>query len=115
VYISNAKKITAAGVDAPGAAKVTKKSLVGPGHGWKGWVMRLFTIAPGGHTPRHTHPWPHINYVVEGEGILYLGGKENLVEPGSVAYIPGGEEHQFMNRSRREFTFICIVPEEGDA
>lgn len=73
-----------------------KQTLIGPQEGWEGWGMRLFTLAPGGNTPRHTHPWPHINYIVSGEGVLYLGGKENNIGPGYVAYITNGAEHQFI-------------------
>lgn len=92
----------------------TKQVLVGPEQGWQGWVMRLFTLDEKGHSPLHAHAWPHINYVVRGKGVLYLDGDHFDLEPGSVAYVPGGAEHQFSNSSTEEFAFICIVPEEGD-
>lgn len=114
MYLESSKNIKAIPVNAAGAANVIKQSLVGPAQGWRGWVMRLFTLKGGGHTPRHAHPWPHINYMVSGKGILYLDGKEYTVEPGFVAYIPGEAEHQFKNSGDQEFSFICIVPEEGD-
>lgn len=114
MYVGNVKNIQGITLNAPGIAGVFKQSLVGPAQGWEGWVMRLFTLGREGHTPRHSHPWPHINYVASGKGILYLDGKEHTVEPGSVAYIPGGAEHQFRNTGQEEFSFICIVPEEGD-
>ncbi|RJX21018.1 MAG: cupin domain-containing protein [Desulforudis sp.] len=114
MFVESMKNIESIQVCVPGVSNVLRQTLVGPKQGWDGWVMRLFTIGPDGHTPRHTHPWPHINYVVSGKGILYLDGKENAVEPGYVAYIPGGAEHQFQNRSEQEFAVICIVPEEGD-
>lgn len=114
MYVDNVKNIKTISVNAPGALKALKQTLVGPAQGWEGWVMRLFTLGGNGHTPRHSHPWPHINYIVSGEGTLFLDGKEHSVGPGSVAYIPGGAEHQFQNHSEQEFSFICIVPEEGD-
>mgnify|MGYP000126760819 CR=1 FL=1 len=114
MYVDSVKNIKTINVNAPGANNVIKQTLVGPAQGWEGWVMRLFTLAQGGHTPRHSHPWPHINYIVSGEGTLYLDNKEYAVEPGFVAYIPGGAEHQFKNRGQQDFSFICIVPEEGD-
>ncbi|MDD2587139.1 MAG: cupin domain-containing protein [Syntrophomonadaceae bacterium] len=101
-------------VSAPGAANAIKQSLIGPAQGWEGWVMRLFTLESKGHTPRHSHPWPHINYIVGGQGTLFLEGKEYTVETGGIAYVPGGGEHQFTNLTDKEFSFICIVPEEGD-
>lgn len=93
---------------------VLKKSLIGPKDGWDGWVMRIFHLDKGGYTPRHSHDWPHINYIVSGRGIIYLDGKENAVKKGSYAYIPGGVMHQFRNEGEDELSFICIVPENGD-
>jgi quercetin dioxygenase-like cupin family protein len=75
--------------------------------------MRVFELEPGGFTPRHQHPWPHINYVVQGNGTLYLNGQENPIEAGSYAYVPGNELHQFQNTSNEVLKFICIVPSEG--
>ncbi len=114
MFVESVKNIKAVKVTAPGADNAVKRSLVGPAQGWDGWVMRLFTLAEGGNTPRHSHPWPHINYVVGGTGTLFLDGKDYEVEAGHVAYIPGGAEHQFKNRGKQDFVIICIVPEEGD-
>lgn len=114
MYLESTQNIKKISVNAPGALNVIKQSLVGPDQGWEGWVMRLFTVAPGGQTPRHSHTWPHINYIVSGEGTVYLDGREQSVQPGYSAYVPGGAEHQFINRGQQDFVFICIVPEEGD-
>ncbi len=93
---------------------VLKQVVIGPEQGWKGHVMRMFTLTEGGHTPRHNHPWPHINYIVAGKGVLFHEGKESVLSPGSAAYVPAGTEHQFRNDSPEDFKFICIVPEEGE-
>jgi quercetin dioxygenase-like cupin family protein len=94
--------------------KVVKRLLVGPSDGWQGWALRLFEIEAGGHTPRHDHPWPHINYVTEGCGTLHLDGVDHDVDEGSFAYVPAGATHQFRNTGADTFAFICIVPEEGE-
>lgn len=114
MYISNVKEISKAGVNAPGAANVAKQVLVSPDNGWEGWVMRHFTVGREGCSPRHSHPWPHIVYVTAGEGTLFLNGDNHLLEQGSVAFVPGDSDHQFLNRGDKDFSFICIVPEEGD-
>ncbi|OAT81437.1 cupin domain-containing protein [Desulfotomaculum copahuensis] len=114
MIVAHEKNQPGTAVNTPGAVNVFKKSLVGPAQGWTGWVMRLFTINSGGSTPRHAHPWPHINYILGGRGVLYLEGKENPVEAGCYAYVPGNAEHQFINSGDGDFTFICIVPDEGD-
>lgn len=93
---------------------VTKQSPVGGKEGWNSHVMRVFTVEPGGHTPRHSHPWPHINYVLSGKGELFHQGETSTITGGSVAYVPDNTEHQFINNGTEELRFICIVPTEGD-
>ena len=95
-------------------AGVRKRVLVGPQEGWDGWVMRVFEIAPGGHTPLHRHPWPHINIGLEGHGSLRLDGKDSPMGAGGYAFIPAGAEHQFSNSGEEPCAVVCIVPEEGD-
>lgn len=114
MFVDSVKNIKSIGIEAPGLAKVMKQVLVGPQQGWEGWVMRLFTLGPDGYSPRHSHPWPHINYMVSGRGTLFMNGEEHEVEAGYTAYVPGGVEHQFRNKSGEDFSFICIVPVEGD-
>jgi quercetin dioxygenase-like cupin family protein len=77
--------------------------------------MRILTIEAGGHSPRHQHPWPHINYVIEGKGELYHAGETSTIGPGSVAYLPADTDHQFRNTGSKPLKFICIVPREGEA
>lgn len=110
-HISELAGIPMQGAQVKGAVK---KVLISPADGWEGWVMRVFTLEAGGFTPRHTHPWPHINYITAGEGTLYMDGETYELTEGAYAYVPGGIVHQFQNKSGDDFAFICIVPEEGD-
>jgi quercetin dioxygenase-like cupin family protein len=114
MFISNINVVAKTAVAMAGVSGVTKQSLVGPEQGWEGHVMRLFTLAEGGYTPRHNHGWPHINYIVSGSGTLHMNGTDHPVTAGSVAFVPPGTEHQFRNTGSEDFAFICIVPEEGD-
>jgi quercetin dioxygenase-like cupin family protein len=98
-----------------GIEGVVKRVLVSPEQGWDGWVMRLFDVEPGGHTPRHAHGWPHVNFVTAGHGVLFLDGREHPLKPGSYAFVPSGHEHQFRAAPEAALSFICIVPEDGDA
>lgn len=114
MFASNVKVLEEIKVTAPGVVNAFKKSLIGPKEGWEGWVMRLFTLKDRGNSPRHSHPWPHINYILSGKGILYVEGKDTSLEEGSIAYVPSNVEHQFISTGDEDFVFICIVPEEGD-
>lgn len=99
----------------PSLHAVEKQILIGPDQGWADHVMRLFTLAEGGYAPRHVHPWPHIMYVVEGKGNLFMDGSDYPLIPGSVAYVPADIEHQVSNAGEQDFVFICIVPKIGEA
>ena len=101
-------------LESPELKNVIKRTAISQAEGWDGWAMRIFTLGEGGYTPKHSHNWPHINYITEGEGSLFLDGKENPIKTGDTAYIPAGELHQFQNRGSGNMSFICIVPEEGD-
>ena len=98
-----------------GLVGVTKQLLVSGAEGWDGWAMRLFEVAPGGHTPRHTHAWPHINIVLSGTGMLHIDGEDHAIEPGTSGFVPPGSTHQFTNTGDVPLGFVCIVPEEGEA
>jgi len=113
MIISNEKNVESVAVTHPDALKAAMKTLMGPSEGWDGHVMRIIELEEGGYSPKHTHPWPHINYMIEGKGVLFLNGAETEVEAGSFAYVPAGELHQFKNTGNTMFRFICIVPEEG--
>lgn len=114
MFAESVKNLDEIKVSAPGAVNAFKKSLIGPGEGWEGWVMRLFTLKDRGCSPRHAHPWPHINYILGGQGVLSVEGRETSLEEGSIAYVPSNVEHQFSSTGDNDFVFICIVPEEGD-
>ena len=111
--IGNIKDLEKIIVNHPSAANTAMKVLVSPSEGWKGYVMRVVEVEEGGFTPKHSHPWPHINYFIEGKGELMIDGKINPVEAGSFAFVPNDSLHQFRNTSSVVFKFICIVPEEG--
>lgn len=97
-----------------GAKNVLKKSLISKNEGWEDYVMRYFEVGEGGCSPKHIHPWPHIVYVLGGEGIIEIDGINHDIKEGSYAFIPVDTEHQFLNSVSDNLTFICIVPPEGD-
>ena len=78
------------------------------------FCMRVFTIEPGGFTPRHTHEWEHEVFVHSGKGQVYQNGEWRDLVSGTVVFIPGGEEHQFMNAGAEDFVFICLIPSGVD-
>ncbi len=114
MYVSHRKETEKRRIKNPAVYNVEKQVLIGPEQGWDDYVMRMFTLGPEGYTPRHSHSWPHILYILEGRGTLFMGDDEHALTPGSTAYVTGGVEHQLLNTGKDDFVFICIVPKEGD-
>jgi quercetin dioxygenase-like cupin family protein len=114
MIVAHEREVLATQLNHPEIKNAVKKVLISPKEGWEGYVMRTFELGKGGHTPKHSHAWPHINYITQGKGILHLDGKDYDLEAGSFAYIPNDKIHQFRNNGSEPFVLICIVPEEGD-
>lgn len=115
MFVSHIDDIPGKAIEAEGVRNVTKQILIGAHEGWSDHVMRRFSLEEGGHTPRHTHGWPHIIYVLQGTGTLFLDGKDHPIRAGSTAFVPGGREHQLSQSGEGPMAFLCIVPKEGEA
>ena len=113
MIISELDKVDSVPVVYKEAKGASMRVLISPKEGWEGHVMREFELEPGGYTPKHCHPWPHINYIISGKGHLHFEGTDTEITAGSFAYVPANAEHQFKNLGTDKLKFICIVPEEG--
>ena len=113
MIVSQEQDVMAAAMNSPEVRNAAMKVLVGEKEGWTDYVMRMVELGPDGHSPRHSHPWPHINFMVEGTGSLLMDGKQYPVHAGAYAYVPADTEHQYTNTGDGMFRFICIVPKEG--
>ena len=98
-----------------GVQGVEMRMLIGPDEGAANFHMRQFDVAPGGHTPRHTHEWEHEMYVLAGAGTAWSVDGERAIAAGQCIFVPGGEEHQFRNTGDETLTFLCLVPASGTA
>ena len=96
-----------------GAKGVTKQVPISKADGTPAFSFRVFTIEPGGHTPFHSHPFEHLNYIIEGKGTLVGEKKEFGVKKGDFAMVLPNEKHQYRNASPdMPFVMICAVPKE---
>lgn len=101
--------------DMPGAAHIYKQIPISREHGTPTFSFRVFTLEPGGHTPLHTHPFEHLNYIIEGTGVLVDQGhgREHNLKQGDFVLVLPGETHQYRNTSSSEMmVMICAVPKE---
>ena len=92
------------------AKGVTGRIVIGKEDQADNFCMRIFTVEPGGFTPKHAHDWEHEVFVHSGKGQVYQKGEWCDVQSGAVVFIPRNEEHQFMNRGEEDFIFVCLIP-----
>lgn len=112
--ITNLNNTVKTEVTMEGAVKVTKQLPISGGDGSPAFSFRVFTIEPNGHTPYHTHAFEHLNYIIQGEGIVVTeSGDEKPVRTGDFVLVLPGEKHQYRNASKSSpFVMICAVPKE---
>lgn len=89
---------------------VEERVVIGKEDKAENFCMRVFTVEPGGFTPRHSHDWEHEVFVHSGRGQVYKEGEWHFIEAGTAVFVPANEEHQFMNAGAEDFVFICLVP-----
>lgn len=84
---------------------------LGEDDGVPNFVMRRFTIEPGGRIPTHRHSdIEHEQVVLEGEMVLGLGDETVTVRSGQCVFIPAGVSHWYENRGHDPVRFLCLIP-----
>ena len=76
------EQIESAPVAMEGAVGCRIRCLVGEPDGAPSFSMRQFEVAPGGHTPQHTHAYEHEVYILEGAGAVLQAGREHALRAG---------------------------------
>lgn len=98
------------GDEAPGTSM---RWLIDDAHdGAPVYALRMVEIAPGGHSPHHTHPYEHENFIVDGRGRVLIDGVWHDLKPGDVVFVPPGAVHTYENAGDTAFRFLCGVPVE---
>jgi quercetin dioxygenase-like cupin family protein len=97
-------------VEMEGAVGCQVRWLVGEPDGAPTFAMRQFEVASGGHTPKHSHPYEHEVFVLEGDGVVLEDDVEHPLKTGDVIFVKPDEVHQFRNTGDRPMKFLCMVP-----
>ena len=108
--VKNVESINQKQVDMEGATGCKVRSLLSEADGTPTFAMRQFEVAPGGHTPKHHHPYEHEVFVLEGNGIVIEGDKEHPLAPGDVVFVSPDDIHQFRNTGDAPLKFLCLIP-----
>jgi len=97
-------------VEMEGAEGATIRELLTCREGTPNFAMRMFEVAPGGHTPLHTHPYEHEVFILDGEGELGGGLEARPLRPGDAVFVPPSALHQFRNTGQKTLRFLCLIP-----
>ncbi len=101
-------------VQMEGAVGCRIRRLIGPEDGANRFIMRLFELDPGGHTPHHQHDYEHEVFVLEGIGQVVDGQQQvHPLQPGTVVFVPPNETHQFRNTGSGLLRFLCLIPHQA--
>jgi len=91
------------------AKGVEMRPLITAREGAPHFAMRVFKLAPGGHTPYHSHAWEHEVYILEGTGVVRGAHGERTLRAGDSVFLAPNDEHQF-RAGGTGLQFICCVP-----
>ena len=113
MIIKNLDTVPSQPVNMEGAKNVTVKVIFGPKDNAPTFAMRIFDLAPNGHTPYHAHDFEHEAVILEGQIAAVTPNGPNPLKIGDALLIQAGETHQFKNLSNTEpAKFMCLVPVE---
>lgn len=88
--------------------KVSIQHVIGETTGDFRVIMVHFS--PGAVNVFHTHTFDQVLYVTEGEGIVATGNEEVTVTPGTIIFIPAGENHWHGATRDSAFSHIAVMP-----
>ena len=108
--VQNCEDVAQQPVDMEGSSGCQVRWLISESGGAPNFAMRQFEVAPGGYTPRHSHPYEHEVYVLEGSGEVYEGNAPHQIKQGDVILVTPDEVHQFRNTGETPLKFLCLVP-----
>jgi len=111
--VNHFEQVRSEAVQMEGAHGCQVRWLIGQADGAPNFAMRQFEVAAGGYTPRHSHPYEHEVFVLEGQGSVYEGDIEHPLHPGDVVFVKPDEVHQFRNTGLGPFKFLCLIPNSG--
>lgn len=97
-----------------GTKDVSMRIMVGRADGAPNFALRQFQVAPGGHTPKHSHNYEHEVVVLGGSGTAEYDGQAHEIREGDILLIQPNVTHQFRADRGGELRFLCLVPVSFD-
>jgi len=77
--------------------------------GQKGCLAQIVSVAPGDEVKPHYHKiQTELNYILQGNGILFFNKERIRTQPGDVIICEPGDIHGVINDTRDDFQFIVF-------
>ena len=76
-------------------------------------VTQFVGLIPPGRAPLHSHSYDEVVYVVDGEGVLHLGGRDTPLAPGSCIHLPPLQEHCLENTGPTPMRVLGVFHPSG--
>lgn len=77
-------------------------------------VTQFVGLIPPGRAGMHSHTYDEVVYVLEGEGVLHLGGGSTPLSAGSCIHLPPLEEHCLENTGYKPMRVLGVFHPSGD-
>jgi len=75
----------------------------------------LYVLQPGEPDRQVPHKEDELYYVVGGKATIRVGGEDRPVAPGSVVFVPAGQEHRFHSITAELQVLVVFAPAETPA
>jgi mannose-6-phosphate isomerase-like protein (cupin superfamily) len=77
-------------------------------------VTQFVGTIPPGRAPLHSHVYDEVVYVIEGEGLLHIGGASTPIARGSCMHLPPLEPHCLENTGSGPMRVLGVFHPAGD-
>lgn len=77
-------------------------------------ITQFIGVIPPGRAPFHAHEYDEVVYVVEGEGVLHVDGRETPIGPGSCIHFPPHVQHCLENTGKEPMRVLGVFHPAGD-
>jgi len=83
--------------------------------GAENFELRYIEIPVKGKSSYGGHPHEHEVFIIKGKGKIKGKDYEKELKPLNAVFVPGNEEHQWINEGNKPFGFICVVPKGAES
>jgi mannose-6-phosphate isomerase-like protein (cupin superfamily) len=76
-------------------------------------VTQFIGLVPPGRAPDHYHRYDEVIYILDGEGVLEIGGEQAPLRPGTCIHLPRTLVHCLANTGDRELRLLGVFTPAG--